>query len=130
MKHYRVTLGDVLQAHEDALMFGGHAGIRSIELLHSALGRPYSGYYRSIYRKAAALIESLAQNHAFIDGNKRTALLAVDLLIRQSGYRYKQSLDEVELRLEALILDLVEHRLDFDGAVEIFKRIILTRRVF
>jgi death on curing protein len=103
-----VTLGDVLQAHEDALMFGGRSGIRSIDLLYSALGRPYSGYYRSIYRKAAALAESLAQNHAFIDGNKRTALLAVDLLIGQSHYRYSRPLAEVELVLEALILDLVD----------------------
>lgn len=113
-----MTVGDVLQAHEDALAYGGLPGIRSLDLLYSAIGRPYSGYYRTIYRKAAA----------FVDGNKRTALRAVDLIIRQSDYRYGFPLRQVELTLESLILALVEHRIDYNGAVDVFKRIIYPRR--
>lgn len=87
MKHYQVTVSDALAAHEQALRFGGLAGISSLPLIESAIGRPYTGYYRFIYQKAAALLESLVNNHGFTDGNKRSALLITDLFIRRSGYR-------------------------------------------
>lgn len=126
MRHYRVTLRDVLQAHAEALTYGGTDGIRSPELIQSAIGRPYSGYYRAIHRKAAALLESLARNHGFVDGNKRTALLAVDLLIRRSGYTYASPPNAVARRLEKLVLDVVERRVDLQGSAAIFKQ-LLTR---
>jgi death-on-curing protein len=56
-------------------------------LIESAIGRPYSGYYRPIRRKAAALVESLCRNHGFVDGNKRTCLILLNLLLDRSGYR-------------------------------------------
>jgi len=71
-----------------------------LHLIESALGRPYSGYYRSISRKAAALLHSLVANHGFVDGNKRTAWLLVELLIDRSGY-------ELTIRDDAPIDDLV-----------------------
>ncbi|MSO89334.1 MAG: hypothetical protein EXQ89_05135 [Rhodospirillaceae bacterium] len=49
----------------------------NIGLIESAIARPYSGYYRSIVKKAAALLESMASNHGFADGNKRTTLILV-----------------------------------------------------
>ncbi len=57
--------------------FGGSNGIRNVDLLQSALQRPYSTFegkdlYNSPIKKAAALIESILNNHPFIDGNKRT----------------------------------------------------------
>lgn len=86
MRHYRVTLRDVIAAHDEALTYGGRHGILSRDGIESAIGRPYSGYHRKISQKAAALLEALAQNHGFVDGNKRTALLATLLLIQRSGY--------------------------------------------
>src|ERR1700733_750377 len=115
MAHYRVTLRDVLENHAHALRFGGREGIRSLDLVESAVGRPYSGYYRSIASKAAALAESLALNHGFIDGNKRTALLSVLLLIDRSGYRLQPVERPLNDEAEELILDIVEKRKTFDG---------------
>ena len=61
--------------------------------------------------KGAALQESLACNHGFIDGNKRTALVRLDLLLVRSGYRLRaDDLKQLNQDAEKMILDLVEHR--------------------
>ena len=72
-----LTTADVLAIHEDQIArYGGSHGIRDAGLLESALYRPQTGYYADIIEEAAALWESLSQNHPFIDGNKRTAFAA------------------------------------------------------
>jgi death-on-curing protein len=96
-RHYRITLDDALEAHRYALAFGGLPGIRHEPSIRAAIGRPYIGYYRSIERKAAALFESLACGHAFNDGNKRTAVLLVDLLLERSGYTLQPATDQENL---------------------------------
>jgi death-on-curing protein len=112
-KHYHVTLEDVLLAHEGALLYGGVEGIRDIGLILSAIGRPYLGYYRSIAEKAAALVHSLALNHGFIDGNKRTALLVLALFVERSGYSFKVTSEEaLNVDIENIILGIVEHRME------------------
>lgn len=121
VRHYRVSLRDVFQAHAQALKFGGRDGVRSFDLIESAIGRPYSGYYRSIAAKAAALTQSLAKNHGFIDGNKRTALLATILLIHRSGYVLVSRTGGINKEIEQLILDVVEDRLEFDEVVTWFR---------
>ncbi|MGC2722226.1 MAG: Fic family protein, partial [Candidatus Acidiferrales bacterium] len=55
--------------------FGGPHGIRDVALLESAIFRPQTGYYGGLIEEAAALMESLAKNHAFIDGNKRISFV-------------------------------------------------------
>ena len=47
--------------------------------------RPQLGYYEDIIEEAAAMLESLAMNHPFIDGNKRTALATTDSFLRING---------------------------------------------
>ena len=126
-RHYRVTLRDVVEAHAQALAFGGLDGVRSWNLIESAIARPYAGYYRSLAKKAASLSQSLAQNHGFVDGNKRTALLAVTLLISRSGYRLRARHDEINNEIEALILDIVENHLAFDDIVEWFNQRLARR---
>ncbi|MEL6532252.1 MAG: type II toxin-antitoxin system death-on-curing family toxin [Pseudomonadota bacterium] len=80
-------MADALSAHFDALSTGGgRDGAVNEHLLQSALARPYSGYYKPIACKAAALLHAVVKNHAFTDGNKRTAFLLMELLIRRSGY--------------------------------------------
>jgi len=80
-----VSLDEALLAHDIVIEhFGGRQGILNRNGLESALARPYSGYYRSIERKGAALLESLAKNHGFVDGNKRTAILMLSLLVINS----------------------------------------------
>ena len=94
------------------MLFGGRRGVRDLTLIQSAIGRPYTGYYRFIYQKAAALLHSLAANHGFNDGNKRTALIAVLLLLDRSGYKITAAPGEVlQDELETLILDIVTHRI-------------------
>jgi death-on-curing protein len=76
-----IQLDDVLNIHEFLInKFGGSHGIRDINLLQSALARPFQTFdqkelYSSHVDKAAALIESIVTNHPFIDGNKRTGYL-------------------------------------------------------
>ncbi|WP_328590515.1 type II toxin-antitoxin system death-on-curing family toxin [Mesobaculum littorinae] len=79
-------MADAIAAHDAALQFGGRDGVSSLHLIESALARPYSGYHPELSRKAAALLHSMVNNHGFIDGNKRTAWLLVEILIHRSGY--------------------------------------------
>jgi len=51
----------------------GESGVRDLGMLDAALHRPRPGYYSSLSEQAAALLQSLANNHAFVDGNKRVA---------------------------------------------------------
>ena len=69
--------------------FGGSLGIRDKAALESALARPRSGYYSDLIQEAAALWESLSQNHAFVDGNKRVAVTVTAAFLRVNGYRLK-----------------------------------------
>jgi death-on-curing protein len=83
-----LTVADVLELHAELISrYGGAAGVRDPGALESALFRPQSGYYDDIIQEAAALMESLAINHPFVDGNKRIAFAAVDVFLRMNGYR-------------------------------------------
>lgn len=69
-----LTLDDVLWLHQEQLrLFGGAQGVRDQGLILSALLRPQTGYYADLVEEAAALWESLAMNHGFVDGNERVA---------------------------------------------------------
>ena len=69
-----VTTVEALAIHADQIeRYGGLAGVRDQGLLEAALFRPQTGYYPNLIEEAAALWESLSQNHPFVDGNKRTA---------------------------------------------------------
>ena len=71
-------MADVLAIHVDQIeTYGGSEGMRDAGQLESALFRPQSGYYPDVISQAAALWESLSQNHPFVDGNKRTAFASM-----------------------------------------------------
>lgn len=113
-------------AHEYALRFGGRAGVRDLDSIYSAIGRPYTGYYRAIARKTAALVHSLCLNHGFIDGNKRTAVYTMFLLLVRSGYvLHSTSRDALNNDIETMITDVAERRLDFEGLENWFKARII-----
>jgi death-on-curing protein len=67
--------------------FGGADGLRDKGLLESALYRPQTGYYSDLVEMAAALFESLMNNHPFVDGNKRVAFFSTDVFLRINGYK-------------------------------------------
>lgn len=82
-----LTLVELLAIHDRLLEeFGGATGVRDGGALESALFRPQTGYYRDVVHEAAALFESLVQNHPFIDGNKRVAFAAADVFLRMNGH--------------------------------------------
>jgi death on curing protein len=67
-------------------MFGGLHGVRDKGAVEAAVFRPQTGYYNSIAEEAAALMDSLGNNHAFLDGNKRIAFTATDVFLRRNGF--------------------------------------------
>jgi death-on-curing protein len=82
-----VTTADALFFHKELIeRYGGATGIRDAGALESALHRPQTGYYDTIVHEAAALLESLVQNHPFVDGNKRVAFAVVDVFLRINGH--------------------------------------------
>ena len=82
-----VTTADALFFHKHLIeRYGGAPGIRDVGALESALHRPQTGYYETLIHEAAALCESLVQNHPFVDGNKRVAFAVVDVFLRINGY--------------------------------------------
>jgi|SRR5450631_2629 len=81
-----LTLAEVLAIHQDQIdRYGGSDGVRDAGQLESALFRPQTGYYADTLEEAAALWESLGQNHLFIDGNKRTAFAAMYTFLGING---------------------------------------------
>ncbi len=77
-----LSVADVVAIHDMQIeRFGGGDGLRDPGALESALYRPQSGYYKNVIQEAAALWESLSQNHPFVDGNKRTAFVSTFLFL-------------------------------------------------
>ncbi len=86
-----LTVADVLAMHTVLMQrHGGAPGVRDPGALEAALFRPQTGYYPDIVAEAAALMESLAMNHPFVDGNKRIAFAAADVFLRINGWGLKR----------------------------------------
>ncbi|MFC9893061.1 type II toxin-antitoxin system death-on-curing family toxin [Nocardia sp. NPDC127579] len=87
--------------------------VRDMGLLQSALFRPETvafgvEAYTDVFDKAAALLQSLACNHPFFDGNKRTAWISCMLMLRLNGVRLRVDVDLAE----KLVLDVATGRLE------------------
>lgn len=92
-----LTLAELLHVAERTL--GGEVSVRDHGLLQSALARPQasafgSDAYPTLEEKAAALLHSLARNHALVDGNKRLALAATIAFLGINGRRLTLTNDE------------------------------------
>lgn len=108
-----MTVDEVATINADLL---GSGRLADPGLLSSAVGRPAASVsgadaYPSLHQKAAALFESLARNHAFLDGNKRTALLATAMFYRRNGWTLHGS----EGELVELTLAVATGALDLEG---------------
>lgn len=77
-------MNDALRGNQLAL--GPESRVLRMSDLRSALGRPYHGYHEQIQEKAAALDEAVIVNHPFLDGNKRTAVYLVEVLLKERIY--------------------------------------------
>lgn len=96
----------LLLLHDESLAeHGGAAGLRDAGLFDSALARPLNlvAYGNPDFADLAASYGyGLAQNHPFVDGNKRTAFLAVGLFLYMNGYRLTVSQTEATATVLAL----------------------------
>ena len=89
-----LTEDQVKMLHAEAIrLFGGSPGIRDVGLLRSALARPQHlrayDEEATLFHLTAAYGFGIAKNHAFIDGNKRVALLAIRAFLFCNGYRFE-----------------------------------------
>lgn len=92
MPRDHLTVADVLGMHSVLMQrYGGAPGVRDPGALEAALFRPQTGYYEDIVAEAAALMESLAITHPFVDGNKRIAFAATDVFLRINGWPLKRA---------------------------------------
>jgi len=108
------TVAEAIETHRILIEeFGGSHGLRDKGLLEAAVFRPQSGYYATVIEEAAALMESLANNRACIDGNKRISLVMTDAMLRANGYLIDvetlaahrfitQSIEKREFRFEVI----------------------------
>ncbi|PYX77417.1 MAG: type II toxin-antitoxin system death-on-curing family toxin [Acidobacteria bacterium] len=82
-----LTVAEALEMHRQLIEeFGGSHGLRDQGALEAAIFRPQIGYYNNLAEEAAALTESLANNHAFVDGNKRVSFALTDTFLRLNGF--------------------------------------------
>lgn len=107
-----LTVDQVLEYHQEALAFGGSAGARSEHLLASAVFQPQQSAfgedaYPEIVDKAAAYCFFMAKNHAFVDGNKRTAAAAMLIFLELNGYVLEATDDETATVIEAMAADAI-----------------------
>lgn len=103
-------LDEVLALHADQLgRYGGAAGIRDLGLLESALAVPAATFdgrflHESLLEMAAAYLIHLAQNHPFLDGNERIALMTAIVFLGLNGRR----LEAEPSALLQLVLDAAQ----------------------
>jgi death-on-curing protein len=82
-----LTFDDVVDIHDKVLAeFGGLPGFLNRGYVEAAVGRLHTGYYKNIFEEAAALMESVSNNHGFVDGNKRTGFASADAFLRLNGF--------------------------------------------
>jgi death-on-curing protein len=97
-----LTVQQVLFIHARLIdTTGGEHGLRDLGLLESAVSRPQATFdgqdlYPDLFQKTAALMESLAQNHPFVDGNKRTAITSAAMFLLQNGRSLQTTNEELE----------------------------------
>lgn len=107
-----IEKADCLAFH-DALLarFGGLGGIRDEGLLESALNRPQHLFHYgdpSVFELAASYAEGVVKNHPFLDGNKRSGLMAAALFLESNGWIFQAPEEEAVLETLALAAGAID----------------------
>jgi death on curing protein len=101
-----VTEEDCLSFHDKLLVrFGGASGMRDRGLLASALARPqhlFAYEKPTMFDMAAAYAHGIVKNHPFVDGNKRSGLLAATLFLEANGIRFSATEEDAVVQTLAL----------------------------
>lgn len=112
-----LTAAEVLFIHARLVSeTGGEHGVRDIGLLQSTVARPQATFdgrelYPDLFQKAAVLMHSLAQNHPFVDGKKRTAITSAALFLLRNGWQLQttnEALEQFTLSVTDGSLDVAE----------------------
>ncbi len=112
----RLSVEQIIKLHSELIKeTGGSDGIRDIGLLQSAVNAPFQSFggcdvYPTIYQKAARLGFGLAQNHAFIDGNKRIAAHSLLTFLSLNGIEIECE----EFELFYLFFNLASSKITFE----------------
>jgi death-on-curing protein len=101
---------------------GGDSGVRDVGLLAAAVARPQAAFddvdlYPDLFRKAAALMESIVLNHPFVDGNKRVGITAAALFLRLNDRHLTATNEE----LERFTLDVARGQSDLNSMTAWFE---------
>ena len=109
-----LTLDDVLAIHANQVEeHGGSMGVRDLRLLQSAIAQPEATFggqflHGDLFEMAAAYLFHIMQNHPFVDGNKRTGMVAAFTFLRFNGFE----LDAAEDALESMVLSVASGECD------------------
>lgn len=125
-----LSINIVREIHTEAIkQFGGLKGVRDENLLASAVLTPQSSFggkspYADIVEVAAAYLFYICKNHPFLDGNKRTAMMAGIVFLRLNGIESKAD----NHQWEKLMLDVASGKIDRDNTTQRLRKLITRPR--
>ena len=114
-----ILLEDILEFHAELEEsdIPVEDGVRDMALLESAVNAPFQTFggqdlFPSIYEKAARLLYGIANNHAFVDGNKRTAVHAMEVFLIMNRVSLDYTIDEMEI----MVIGIADNTLTYEDA--------------
>ena len=122
-----LSLAEIIEIHNNQIeLYGGEYGIRDYSLLSSALAMPQSSFdgkylHTSLIEMAAAYIYHVCQNHPFIDGNKRVALVAGLVFLDFNGIKIEDPQEE----LYKMMINIASGKGNKEYIVTTLKRLII-----
>lgn len=124
-----LDVDDVLEMHASLLeIHGGSAGLRDRGLLESAVAQPQTSFggelvHEGLFAMAAAYLFHIASNHPFVDGNKRTGMLAAVVFLDVNGIGIDHPSDDIY----ELTMGVAEGRIDKSAIAAELERIARSR---
>ena len=120
-----ISVEDLYDIHDQVINSpdGAASGVRDAGALEAAVARPQGSFagiefHPTPFARAAAIMESVIQRHPFVDGNKRTGLLAAVFLLYQEGY----TLEASQREQADLAVNIADHVLDVGNLSEWFEK--------
>lgn len=114
-----ILLEDILEFHSELEEsdIPVEDGVRDMALLESAVNAPFQTFggqdlFPGIYEKAARLLYGIANNHAFVDGNKRTAVHAMEVFLIMNRVSLDYTIDEMEI----MVIGIADNTLTYEDA--------------
>ncbi len=119
-----LTLTETIEIHEYQIRhFGGTDGLRSLDLLKSAVGMPASTFngnylHPTIPDMATAYLFHIVENHPFLDGNKRVGTMSALIFLELNGYDF----DASDKELTEVVLQVAGGKMSKDGLSLFFRQ--------